>query len=216
MSAPFVDQPYRHFSTEQLLAEGECWRWALTELDAGAGDWEFREQSRAFIEMRLSDLRAEYARRRRLADRPGAPAWPKRSDADLAAELEEIRLRLELAAYVEAHACALVKRGRTLWATCPLPGHREASASFHVDPDKQLWHCFGCDRGGDLFAFAMQFWQIGEFWRVVELLREQAGMEKPKQPEPRFAPAPKPAKRSNGQPERVAFEFRGGRVVGRS
>lgn len=176
-----ADFPYRHFATEDLLTEWECWRWSLAELDAGAGEWQFAAESRAFVALRLSDVQIELARRKRLVGKPHAPAWPTRSFAEMKEELTEIRYRLELGAYVEEHGkTVLCARGRTLWAPCPLPGHEESTASFHVDPDLQLWHCFGCHRGGDLFEFARQLFGIGEFWRVVELLRAQAGIEAPK------------------------------------
>lgn len=177
--------PFRAFGTNDLLKERECYRFALTELAAGEGDWAFAEESSAFVAARLTELADEIERRKRLADKPTAPPWPKRDHAEMKAELEEIKYRLELGAYVESHGGAvLCPRGRSLWAPCPLPGHDEHRASFHVDPDKQVWHCFGCNRGGDLFEFARQLYGIGEFWRVAELLRAQAGMEEPERLRP--------------------------------
>lgn len=179
MSAIAIDNAYRYVATADLLTEWDCWRYALAEIDALMGEWEHAAESRGFVVMRLTDLRTELQRRKRLEEKPHAPAWPTRDPEAKKRELEEIKYRLELGRYVEEVAGAvLVPRGRTLWSPCPLPGHEEHTASFHVDPDKQVWHCFGCGRGGDLFEFARQLYSIGEFWRVVEMLREQAGMER--------------------------------------
>ncbi len=56
------------------------------------------------------------------------------------------------------------------WGCCPF--HGERTPSFEVDEDKGLWHCFGCDKGGDVFAFVMEVEGIG-FREAMELLREK-------------------------------------------
>ena len=49
------------------------------------------------------------------------------------------------------------KAGGDLWGLCPLPGHDEKTASFHIDADGR-WYCFGCRRGGgDVVSFAAAF-----------------------------------------------------------
>ena len=47
----------------------------------------------------------------------------------------------------------LKRRGRAWWGCCPF--HGEKTPSFQVDPDKGLWHCFGCGKGGDALTFLM-------------------------------------------------------------
>lgn len=46
------------------------------------------------------------------------------------------------------------QRGRDFWCCCPI--HEEKSPSCKIDPDSQLWHCFGCGAGGDVFSFIMK------------------------------------------------------------
>ena len=46
------------------------------------------------------------------------------------------------------------QRGRDFWCCCPL--HQEKTPSFKIAPSTQLWHCFGCGEGGDVFSFIMK------------------------------------------------------------
>jgi DNA primase len=48
----------------------------------------------------------------------------------------------------------LNKKGKSFWGLCPF--HSEKTPSFHVDPDKQIFRCFGCNKGGDVFSFVME------------------------------------------------------------
>lgn len=64
--------------------------------------------------------------------------------------------------------------GGSLKGLCPF--HDERSPSFHVTPSKGLWHCFGCQEGGDVFAFVQQHDHLG-FSEAVEKLASQYGIE---------------------------------------
>ncbi|NIM04909.1 MAG: DNA primase [Armatimonadetes bacterium] len=65
-------------------------------------------------------------------------------------DVEDIRRLSDLGEVISAQV-ALKRVGRRLRGVCPF--HSEKSPSFYVDPDKGLWHCFGCKAGGDVFRF---------------------------------------------------------------
>lgn len=68
----------------------------------------------------------------------------------------------------------LKHKGRLYWGLCPF--HGEKTPSFKVDPATQLWHCFGCGVGGDVFGFIMQAEHL-EFIEAVRLLADRARIE---------------------------------------
>jgi hypothetical protein len=54
----------------------------------------------------------------------------------------------------------LVKVGKEWVGRCPLPDHEDRSPSFCVDPNKNVWWCHGCLRGGDVITLAQRAWDI--------------------------------------------------------
>lgn len=68
--------------------------------------------------------------------------------------------------------------GRDLVGRCPFPDHKEKTPSFHVSPDKQVYHCFGCKKGGNVFTF-LQHFQGMSFVEALEHLAERARISLP-------------------------------------
>jgi len=67
-----------------------------------------------------------------------------------------------------------LKRAGTSWrALCPF--HREKSPSFHVNPQRQAYHCFGCGAGGSVFRFVMDYEHL-DFVSAVRRLAQRAGI----------------------------------------
>jgi len=66
---------------------------------------------------------------------------------------EEIRARIDLVELIGQHV-RLQRSGRRYKGLCPF--HQEKTPSFTVDPERGLWHCFGCGEGGDVFTFVMR------------------------------------------------------------
>jgi DNA primase len=70
----------------------------------------------------------------------------------------------------------LKKSGKSFVGLCPF--HTDSAPSFHVDPHKQLFHCFGCRKGGDIFNFVMEMEKM-PFREALEFLAEKAGISLP-------------------------------------
>ena len=66
------------------------------------------------------------------------------------------------------------QKGRDFWCCCPL--HQEKTPSFKIDPSTQLWHCFGCGEGGDVFSFIMKTEDL-TFPEAVRRLAERAHID---------------------------------------
>ena len=69
---------------------------------------------------------------------------------------------------------ALKKTGKNYSGLCPF--HDEKSPSFSVSPDKQFFHCFGCQESGTALTFLMKFERM-EFVEAVETLAKELGLE---------------------------------------
>lgn len=66
------------------------------------------------------------------------------------------------------------QRGRDFWCCCPI--HDEKTPSCKIDPAAQLWHCFGCGAGGDVFSFVMQLDDL-DFPDAVRKLAERGNVQ---------------------------------------
>ncbi|MHB1605472.1 MAG: DNA primase [Leptospirales bacterium] len=89
--------------------------------------------------------------------------------------LEQVRRASDLVR-VAGDRLPLKRRGRVYVGLCPF--HEERTPSFHVDPEKQLFYCFGCQAGGDVFRFIEKF-ERKTFAEAIRLLADQAGISPP-------------------------------------
>ncbi len=85
----------------------------------------------------------------------------------------EVKARVDLVKVVQEHV-RLTKRNRDLWGVCPF--HQEDSPSFKVDPQRQSWYCFGCERHGDVFTF-VELIEKTDKRGALQMLAERAGVE---------------------------------------
>jgi DNA primase len=69
-------------------------------------------------------------------------------------DLKALKAKIDLVELLTHHGLALKRRGKNLFALCPF--HRESTPSFSVNAKLGLWHCFGCDAGGDVFSFVQR------------------------------------------------------------
>ncbi|MBQ6383683.1 MAG: DNA primase [Clostridia bacterium] len=93
--------------------------------------------------------------------------------------LEELRARSDIVQVVSAYV-PLKKSGRHHWGLCPF--HGEKTASFSVDGERQLFYCFGCKAGGDVFHFVSEIERCS-FSEAVQLLADRAHMDVPEMEE---------------------------------
>jgi DNA primase len=87
--------------------------------------------------------------------------------------LEEIRFRSDIVDVIGG-SLPLKRAGSAFKALCPF--HKEKTPSFHVNQQRQIFHCFGCGAGGDVFRFLMQYEGV-DFMTAVRMLAQRAGIQ---------------------------------------
>ncbi len=87
-------------------------------------------------------------------------------------QAEEIKSKLDIVEVIREYITVKAV-GANFQALCPF--HNEKSPSFVISPEKQIWHCFGCGRGGDVFSFIMEKEGLG-FMETLRLLAPKAGV----------------------------------------
>lgn len=88
-------------------------------------------------------------------------------------KIDEIRNAADIIDIISAHV-HLKKRGKNFIGLCPF--HQEKTPSFTVSDDKQIYHCFGCGAGGNVFKFLMEFKNIS-FVEAVEEIADHLGIK---------------------------------------
>lgn len=91
----------------------------------------------------------------------------------MSSAVEQIKSRLNVADVVGAYI-KLEKAGLNLRARCPF--HNEKTPSFYVSPERGTYHCFGCNKGGDLISFVEEIEGV-DFIGALEILARRAGIE---------------------------------------
>ena len=91
--------------------------------------------------------------------------------------VEEVRLKNDIVDVVSGYV-KLQKKGSSYFGLCPF--HNEKSPSFSVSRDKQMYYCFGCGAGGNVFTFIMEY-ENYSFVEALKFLAERAGVELPEQ-----------------------------------
>ncbi|MDW8381831.1 MAG: DNA primase [Verrucomicrobiota bacterium] len=86
--------------------------------------------------------------------------------------LEQIRAANDIVEVIGSYL-PLKRRGANFVALCPF--HKEKTPSFHVHPQRQIFHCFGCHKGGDVFTFVQEYESVS-FPEAVRRLAERAGI----------------------------------------
>ena len=93
-------------------------------------------------------------------------------------QVEEIKRKLDIVNVISRYL-PLKKRGRHFLANCPF--HQEKTPSFTVSPELQIFKCFGCGKGGDVFNFVQEYEKV-EFPEAMDILAKMAGITLKKSP----------------------------------
>src|SRR5882762_4193970 len=88
-------------------------------------------------------------------------------------QVAEIRGKIDIVSLIQSFV-PLKKMGHNFKANCPFHGGK--TPSFVVSPERQIWHCFGCQKGGDCYTFLMEYERI-EFPEALRILAEKAGVQ---------------------------------------
>ncbi|MGN0435208.1 MAG: DNA primase [Wujia sp.] len=89
--------------------------------------------------------------------------------------IEEVRSRNDIVDVIGGYI-SLKKKGNSYSACCPF--HHEKTPSFHVSKEKQMYHCFGCGVGGNVYTFIMEYENFS-FPEAVKLLADRSGISLP-------------------------------------
>lgn len=92
--------------------------------------------------------------------------------------IDEVRDRNDIVDVIGSYV-SLKSRGRnSFFGLCPF--HNEKSPSFHVDRDRQMYYCFGCHQGGNVYTFLMEYNRL-TFPEAIQELAQRAGISLPEQ-----------------------------------
>ena len=89
--------------------------------------------------------------------------------------VEEVRMKNDIVDVVSQYV-KLTRRGSNYFGLCPF--HNEKTPSFSVTPSRQMYYCFGCGHGGNVFTFVMEY-ENYTFREALEFLAKRVGMELP-------------------------------------
>lgn len=88
-------------------------------------------------------------------------------------QVSEIREKIDLPTLISEYV-PLKKAGTNFKTNCPF--HQEKTPSFVVSPERQIWHCFGCGKGGDAYSFLMEYEKM-DFPEALRTLAQKTGVK---------------------------------------
>ena len=119
--------------------------------------------------------------------------------------IENVRLRNNIVNVVSGYV-SLTKRGKNMFGLCPF--HNEKTPSFSVNPERQIFYCFSCNKGGDVFKFIMDIENV-DFSESLKKLASIGGVELPESTDKRVAARNRERSRLIEMNTAAAVYFRG-------
>ena len=89
--------------------------------------------------------------------------------------VEEVRMKNDIVDVISGYV-KIQKKGSSYFGLCPF--HNEKSPSFSVSGSKQMYYCFGCGAGGNVFTFIMEYENFS-FHEAIKFLADRAGVSLP-------------------------------------
>ena len=117
--------------------------------------------------------------------------------------VEEVRDRTDIVDLISGYV-KLQRKGSSYFGLCPF--HNEKTGSFSVSPNKQMYYCFGCGAGGNVYTFLMQY-ENYSFQEAIQFLADRAGIRLPEADDSREARERADRKASQLQIQREAAEY---------
>lgn len=90
--------------------------------------------------------------------------------------IEQVKQAANIEDVVRSYNVNLRRRGTSLWANCPFPGHEEKTPSFCVTPAKNICKCFGCGKGGDAISFVIEMENVN-YVDAIKILAKRYNIE---------------------------------------
>jgi DNA primase len=88
-------------------------------------------------------------------------------------DIDKIKEKIDIVDFIKSYV-DLKKAGKNFKGLCPF--HKETDGSFIVSPERQSWHCFGCNAGGDVIKFVMLY-ENYDFVEAIQYLSEKTGIK---------------------------------------
>lgn len=88
-------------------------------------------------------------------------------------DVEAVKQKVDISELLGEYI-TLKRAGKNFKALCPF--HGEKTPSFVISPERQIWHCFGCQKGGDVFSFLMEYEKM-DFYEALKTLAQRANVK---------------------------------------
>jgi hypothetical protein len=174
--------------------EAQLWGYATEIAEAYE---EGREADAVFLQVGYDSFAAVKARRERYAH------LEPLAKVSLSERAQELKTRVSVIEVIEAlGSTQFQKMGKSYKAICPF--HGERTPSLDANLEKNVWFCFSCRRGGDVFTFVQELFPTQTFAETIRIVAAAARLE----PEPYLTPPRRPERQGSPKPVANIGDYR--------